>query len=280
MSNKLTRFIDRTLLRSKKAAWRLFNDYSPNARPIFILGAQRSGTTILIKSLNRSAELEVHGEGSPSAMHDWRIRDLDTIRGLVKKSKHRGIVFKPLTDSHRARDFLSLEPGAVAIWMFRLAADRANSSVARFGSTNLEHLSAFVRGDKLDTWQAQGLSDKSMTMLRRFDFSTMSPHSASALFWYIRNALFFEQGLDDESRVMPLAYEDLVTRPPDVMRGVADFVGCTFGSELHDAIHSRSLGRAESHLAPDVAALCDDMYERLRAAQRRWLDVSGISIDG
>ena len=108
----------------------------------------------------------------------------------------------------------------------------------------------------------------------------MTPHSASGLFWYIRNALFFEQRLDEDARVMPLAYEDLVTRPRDVMRGVAAFTGCTFGPELHDTIHSRSLGRSESRLSPEVAALCEDMYERLRVAQRQWLDARGISIEG
>lgn len=280
MSNKLTRFVDRNLLRSQKAAWRMFNDYSPNARPVFILGAQRSGTTILIKCLNRSRELEVHGEGSAAAMRDWRIRDFDTIRNLITRCRHRGIVFKPLTDSHMAKDFLSLAPNAVAIWMFRNAADRANSSVARFGPTNLEHLSAFVRGDKLDTWQAQGLSEASMALLRRFDYSDMSPHSASALFWYIRNALYFEQRLDEDARVMPLAYEDLVTEPQNVMRGVAAFTGCSFGPELHSSIHSNSLRRSESKLAPEVETLCDEMYRKLRAAQRRWLASSGISIEG
>ena len=162
MSNKLTRFVDRNLLRSRKAAWRLFNNYSPNARPVFIQGAQRSGTTILIRCLDRSPELEVHGEASRYAMHDWRIRDLETISSLITTTKHRGIVFKPLTDSHRTKEFLALAPNAVSIWMFRKAADRANSSVARFGPTNLEHLTAFVKGEKLDTWQAQGLSDASM----------------------------------------------------------------------------------------------------------------------
>ena len=211
-------------------------------------------------------------------MHDWRIRDLETIRSLITKTRHRGIVFKPLTDSHRTKEFLALAPNAISIWMFRKAADRANSSVARFGSTNLEHLTAFVKGDKLDTWQAQGLSDASMQMLKRFDYSAMSPHSASGLFWHIRNALYFEQGLDEDPRVMPLAYEDLVTRPRDVMQGVADFIGCKFQTELYSAIHSKSVSRAESRLAPDVTTLCDAMYDRLRAAQKRWQETTGISI--
>lgn len=278
MSNKLTRFIDRTTLRARKAAWRLFNDHSPNARPVFILGAQRSGTTILIRSLNRSSELEVHGEASVRAMRDWRIRELDTIRALITSSKHRAIVFKPLTDSHRAREFLALAENARAIWMFRKAADRANSSVARFGPTNLEHLAAFVRGERLDTWQAQGLSDDSMATLKRFDYSDMSPYSASGLFWHVRNRLFFEQGLDKDDRVMPLAYEDLVTQPRDVMQMVADFVGCTFEPALYSAIHSQSVRRAESRLSTDVETLCDETYERLRAAQQRWRDAAGVSL--
>ena len=77
---------------------------------------------------------------------------------------------------------------------------------------------------------------------------------------------------------MPLAYEDLVTRPRDVMSAVAEFIGCTFQTELYSAIHSKSLRRAESRLAPDVTTLCDAMYDRLRDAQKRWQETTGISI--
>jgi hypothetical protein len=277
--SKLSRFIDRKALRVRKVLWAIRKGRPGHARPVFILGAQRSGTTILIESLNRSLETEVHGEASPHAMRDWRIRDAPVIEDLISNSPHRIVIFKPLTDSHRAGDFLSLAESARAIWMYRNAADRANSAVAQFGSTNLDHLSGFVRGDLLDTWQAQGLSDESMALLRRFNYDDMSPHSAAALFWYIRNILYFEQQLDSDTRVLPLAYEDLVTNPAGTMRGVSEFIGCTFEPVLYDSIHGKSLGRAESNLAPEVDALCATMYERLRRAQAQRLGALGISFE-
>lgn len=279
MSSKLSRFVDRNVLRARKTLWGMRNNNAPNARPVFILGAQRSGTTILIKCLNQSLELEVHGEASPRAMDNWRIRDLGVIDDIIRRSPHKAVIFKPLTDSHRAREFLASRESARAIWMYRLAADRANSAVAQFGSTNLEHLSAFVRGELLDTWQAQGLSDESMALLQRFNFDKMSPHSAAGLFWYIRNALYFEQGLDADPRVLPVAYEDLVTNPAGVMKGVSQFIGCSFEPVLYESIHSKSLGRAESHLAPEVEALSGTMYEKLRRAQAGRLEALGLSFN-
>lgn len=277
--SKLSRFIDRNALRARKSLWAARKGRRGGARPVFILGAQRSGTTILIRSLNRSLEIEVHGEASPRAMLDWRIREAPVIEKLIRRSAHRVIVFKPLTDSHRARDFLSLAESARAIWMYRNAADRANSAVARFGSTNLEHLSGFVRGDLLETWQAQGLSSESMALLKRFNYDDMSPHSAAGLFWYIRNALYFEQRLDTDARVLPLAYEDLVTNPAGTMRGVSHFIGCSFEPALYDNVHGKSLGRARSNLAPEVEALCATMYDRLRRAQAQRLGELGLSFD-
>jgi hypothetical protein len=277
--SKLSRFKDRHWLRFRKAVWRLGHNYSPDARPVFILGAQRSGTTMLIKCLDESSELEVLGEAS-RAMIDWRIRDLAFIRGIVTASRHRAVIFKPLTDSHRVNELLAVGNDAVGIWMYRRAADRANSAVNRFGANNLAHLSAFVVGDMLDTWQAQGLSNESLTLLRRFDFDQVSPHSAAGLFWYIRNALFFEQQLDLNASILPLAYEDLVEHPAGVMKAVCEFIGCDYSPSLHASIHSRSIGRAESKLEPAVDALGEEMYERLREAQRQRFAAAGLSLAG
>jgi hypothetical protein len=277
--SKLSRFIDRNQLKVRKAAWRLRHG-RPGARAIFILGAQRSGTTMLIGCLNQSLELEVFGEAS-RAMQNWRIKDSVTIRKMIDASRHRAVIFKPLTDSHRGRELLSLVENSGAIWAYRRAADRANSAVARFGTNNLEHLSAFARGERLDTWQAAGMSEASLALLKRFDFAKVTPHSAAGLFWYIRNSLFFEQGLDQDPRVLPLAYEDLVTTPDVVMRGVCKFVGCSYEPAIHRSIHARSLGRAESKLSPEVDELCDAMYARLKRVQdERWQALGLLTQEG
>jgi LPS sulfotransferase NodH len=267
---KLSRFAKRKSLAMRKRIWKWRHNHAPDARPMFILGAQRSGTTMLTQCLNQSLEIDVFGEAS-KAMENWRLKDLESISTIITTSHCKAVVFKPLTDSHRAAELLALSPHAIICWAYRRAADRANSAVAKFGSNNLEHLSAFVRGERLDTWQAQGLSNDSLRLLQKYDFSNVSRHTAAGLFWYIRNALFFEQQLDKSPRVIPIAYEDLVQNPARVIRSFCHLLGANYQERLVRDIHSKSVGRRESNLSEDVEKICEEMYERLHHVQtRRW----------
>jgi len=268
--SKFSRFVARKQLETRKMTWQLLHNQGSPAETVFVLGAQRSGTTMLIRCLNESLEIEMLGEAS-RAMDNWRLRDLDTVREIVSSSRAKVVIFKPLTESHRARELLAEFPRSVICWVYRRASDRANSAVARFGAHNLEYLSAFARGELLDTWQAQGLSDESVRLLKTFDFSSMSPHSASGLFWYIRNALFFEQELQFEARVLPVAYENIVSEPERIIRGLCRFFGCKYSPRMSAQIHTKSVGKKESRLAADIEELCEGMYARLEAVQReRW----------
>lgn len=268
--NKLTGYVAKTALAAKKNLWRLANNHSPDAKAVFVLGVQRSGTTMLIDCLNRSVETEVLGEVS-RAMDNFRLKDTHVIAEIIKGCPAKAVVFKPLTDSHKARKLLDMSPNVRVCWSFRRASDRANSAVAKFGSNNLELLTAFTKGEMMDTWQAQGMSQDSLDLIRRFDVESMTPHSAAGLFWVIRNNMFFEMGLDKEPRVLPISYEDLVSNPKTVMRGVCDFCGIRYDDKLVSNIHAKSIGKEESRLDPEIKALCDEMYARFHALQQeRW----------
>jgi hypothetical protein len=187
-------------------------------------------------------------------------------------------VFKPLTDSHRGRELLSLIPNSTAIWAFRRVEDRANSAVAKFGDHNLQILRAFSEGRELDRWQAQGLTDENFEFIRSFDYANCSAEAAAAIFWYLRNSLYFSQGLDSLPSVLPLAYEDLVSDPSAVLRGVCHLAGGRFDERMVSDVHAKSIGRRESRLPVEIQQLCQPMYERLHDMQkRRWkeLDLDG-----
>jgi hypothetical protein len=269
-------FIDKNALAGRRKLWRLVNGRSPDSRAIYILGAQRSGTTLLLDCLQRSMEFEVLGESS-RAMERYRIKSDDYIVSSVLRSHHRFVVFKPLTDSHRARAFLGLFPNSKAVWAFRRVEDRVNSSIARFGDINLRILRELSRGEGLEKWQAQGLSDDDFSFIRGFDYTSMSPHTASALFWYVRNSLFFSQGLQDLESVLPLAYEDFVSSPDEMMKNFCRFVGAEFRPEMIARVHAQSIGRARSQLSNEIVALCQPMYERLRTIQQKRLGLLAVA---
>jgi len=81
------------------------------------------------------------------------------------------------------------------------------------------------------------------------------PQSAAAIFWYIRNSLYFSGGLDKLSNVLPLAYEDLVFQAEKIMRGICRFLGCEYYDDVIRDIHSKSIGREPSRLDAQVAYL-------------------------
>ncbi len=220
--------------------------------------------------LDKSLEMEIYGEKS-GAMQNLRIKDDTAIRKMIRGSRAKVIGFKPLTDSHRTHELLAIAPDSLAIWMYRKPADRANSAVSRFGTTNLDLLTDFAAGKQLDSWQASGLSERNLALLRSFDYSRMSPHSAAGLFWYIRNSLYFDQNLEACDRVLPLAYEDLVGDAHRVMRGLCRFLNCTFSDVMVKGIHAQSVGRSESRLSPEISSLCNPVYQQLHEIQlQKW----------
>lgn len=272
--SKISRFVKRQKLAGKKALWAMFRSHGTDSSVVYILGAQRSGTTLLLFCLEKSMEFDVLGESS-RAMVNYRIQSDDELKDIVSSSHHKIVVFKPLTDSHRSLEFLELMPDSRAIWAFRRVEDRANSSVVKFGDHNLQILRDLSKGVGLERWQAQGITEELFEFIRSFDYSDMLPETASALFWYVRNSLFFASGLENSNKVLPLAYEDLVSDPRNVMQGVCRFIGGDFKDAMVRDVHAKSIGLSKSRIPPHVQEICTPLYDRLHEIQvKRWKELS------
>lgn len=249
---------------TRKRMWRLSHNYTGRAKPAFIFGVQRSGTTMLGECLGRSPEVWHYPEHDDFAFKDYIIRDNNTIITLVNNNPFKTLVFKPLTDSHRAKDLLDCFCEGVGIWMYRRYEDRANSAVARFGANNLDVLSNIANHKNLDMWQAQGLLDEDITLIKSYDYSEMKPGEAATLFWYFRNKLYFNQELDKDSRVLPVCYEDLIRDSESTMRKVCEHLEISYKRYLVKGIHARSFGKQKApDIRDEIKARCDVLYDRL-----------------
>ena len=251
---------------TRKKLWRLSHNCTTNAKPAFICGVQRSGTTMLGACLERSPEVWHYPEHDPHAFENFILKNNNIILSLVKNNPFKILVFKPLTDSHRVKDLLEFfgDGDGVGIWMYRRYEDRANSAVVKFGAHNLEVLTDIANDKNLDMWQAQGLLDEDIKLIKSFDYNKMKSGEAATLFWYFRNKLYFNQGLDRDSRVLPVCYEELISDPGPTMRKICKHLGITYKPFLIEGIHARSLGKqAASDIREEIKVLCDDIYNRL-----------------
>jgi hypothetical protein len=262
--------LERVPLALRKRRWRATHSVAPHAVPVYLVGVQRSGTNMLVRGLERSPEFELRNENDGEAFQRFQLRPDPVIRELVMRSGHRYVLFKPLCDSHRVGQILDIlgtpSPGR-AIWAYRSVDGRVRSALAKFGTNNLDVLSEIAAGRGRDRWQARGLSAANLALIESFDYAAMTPESAAALFWYVRNALYFEQGLDSRDDVALACYDRFLTDPDSNMRALCAFLDFPFDPALAAHIERRDAPeRRPLQIDPAIRSRCDQLTARLEAA--------------
>jgi hypothetical protein len=263
----------------RRARWRLHHDHRPNAIPVFLVGVQRSGTNMLTRGFERAPEFEVHNENDRGAFVRFRLKNPTVIRGIVERSKHAFVLFKPLCDSHRTPELLdALETPSKgrAIWAYRGYQGRVRSSVAKFGDSNRRALRRIADGTGSRLWQAGGLSEASLEVIRRFDYELMTPETAAALFWFVRNSLYFDLALDRRPDVALASYDATIEEPEAAMRALCTFLDLPFREELIEGIEPRHRGSPGIEIDPEVRERGEELQDALDAMMAR----RGIHPDG
>ena len=255
-----------------RSRWRRRCGVPPGqAAPILVVGLQRSGTNMLVRALGSLPEIEVRSENDRRVFRRYQLRPAAEVRRLIAASRHRYVVLKPLCDSHRTDELLDQLTVSVpgrAIWMYRGYEGRAQSSLAKFGDSNLAVLRE-LGGNGPPRWQLQRLSPESLEVVAGFDLASMSPASGAALLWYVRNRLYFELGLHQRDDVTLVSYDALVADPPAAMRPLCAFLDVGYGPGLVKGLARRPpAGRGALELDPVVRRYCDELQERLDAAAR------------
>jgi hypothetical protein len=212
----------------------------------------------------------VHNEGDRSAFHRYRLRSNPVIRDLVVRSGHRFVLFKPLLDSHRLPDLLDGLGTAAppkALWAYRDVDGRLRSALSKFGSAGLNALREIAAGAEPNSWQAQGLSEGSLELIRSVNWERAQPADGAALMWYVKNRTLFEKGLDRRPDVFLVSYDALVREPTATMQKLCRFLGVGWEPKVASHIDRRGTrSRDPVPLDPRIRACCEELTAQLHAA--------------
>jgi hypothetical protein len=245
---------------------------------IFIFGCQRSGTTMLERCLERDLRTKLYGQydlrdkvtdASKLAYadaHGPRLKPYDEIKQIIAKEKASLLIVKPLRESQHAISLLDYFSGSKIIWVYRNYQDVANSNIARWGDgVGIRKLRPIFDGATGDHWAAEHVSEETRAVVKEYFSEDMLPADAGALYWYTRNSLFFELGLDKHPGVFLLRYESFVTEPDWTMGQLYRFLNAPYpGSRLVNHIHQNSVNRGKHiRISPEIEALCDELLQRL-----------------
>jgi hypothetical protein len=239
---------------------------------LFIIGCQRSGTSLLNRIFARDLNISVYRESSRLSSNDQsliaknrlRLNSFSDIKSVLDKDKAPLIVFKPLVETQNSLDILDYFSDSKALWIYRHYKDVANSLLKKFSvNVGIRNLKSIIENNQ-ENWYSEKVPESIRTIIIQYFSEQMSPYDAVALFWFARNQLFYELQLDHNSRVLMCRYEDLVTQPNQVMRNIYQFVGVHYSNDNSWEVHSNSVHKGHSiQLLPEIEKLCNDLLTKL-----------------
>ena len=242
---------------------------SYNAKtPVWVVGCQRSGTTMLLNVLGRSPEVCIYQESNRKAFDEYRrLWADDTVQRLIRESRKRIVAFKPLNDSQHTDRLLKLHLNAKAIWVYRRYQDTVNSAIKKWGAVWEEIMYGISKGYyKKPGRRAIGerMSPQTVALVKKFCSKDLSAEDGAALLWYVRNSIYFDLNFQNNPKVLLCKYEDLVTKPEQHFQRIFDFLGCDFSHKFIDDVHASSIRKDTSPtLDPEIESLCEGMMDRL-----------------
>ena len=236
---------------------------------LFIVGCQRSGTSMIHHLFRLDWDTVTYDEISPLSSQDpvqgLRLNPLSEVKARISDDRAPLVVCKPLVESQNLDILLDLFPVTRAIWMYRDYRAVVLSNLKYFGQdTGHRDLASIIAGDS-SNWRAEKIAESDRDIIMGLYSPDMDPRDAAALYWYARNSLFFSRGFDSDARVKTCRYKDLVTRPAGIMAGAYRFIDCPYpGDRIVADVFTGSKGHGRDlDLSPSVRELCEGMLTRL-----------------
>ena len=232
---------------------------------IFVAGVQRSGTNMMMDVIERSFATDVYHESDPRAFTRYEMHSPQEIHRLVTDSPAPYVAIKSLCELQDLKALLDEFAPAKAVWMVRDYEDVVNSHLVLWHKTP-QFLGQIVADRNSARWRGRGMSDQTHALVSRLYHPDISNASASALFWYFRNVLFFEQHLDQDDRVQPMRYEMLVTDPQRQFARLFDWFGLDYTRRISSKVFASSVRKQPPpEIEPAIRDLCDELTARFNA---------------
>ncbi|MEM1326652.1 MAG: sulfotransferase domain-containing protein [Bacteroidota bacterium] len=239
---------------------------------LFILGCQRSGSSMMYEIFSKDNRTKVFGEVNYLNSNDTekrlRLNPLPEVKASLSRYQHPIIVLKPIVESQNVLQLLSTFDNSQAVWLFRHYADVAQSNIKRWGAENGHRNIQYMLSGDQSNWRAQHVSpttfDTVQELVARREWL---PHDYAALFWWVRNRIYVEKALYKNGLVFTCKYEKLVANPVHSMCLIYDFMAVDMLSDKVVAhIHPRSVGKgSDIPISPEIKDLCEQLLETLNA---------------
>ncbi|MEX2615196.1 MAG: sulfotransferase family protein [Alphaproteobacteria bacterium] len=243
-------------------------------RIVYVAGCQRSGTNLVLNMLEQSDLTDVYHETDSRSFDTYALRPESVIDALIAKSRPPFFVIKCLLESDRLTEFLDRFEDARGLFVYRHFNDVVRSIVASWpnGRNRIDQIVANPADGK---WRTDGISEGTLARVRALYRPDLNNFSANALFWFIRNSLFFEKQFDRDPRVMLLRFDNLVDENAATVRRIAGFLDLPATPRMIALPNrGRVRKRQELDIDPAIREACTALLDRLDAEWQAKTDLT------
>ena len=245
---------------------------SSDANAIFVVGCQRSGTTITARAVSLSPAVRCYGEGEKPYFYgtpddsENLLRPTCEVKVLLEREKLPWVVLKPLCESASVESLLNLFPDSRAIWVYRHYEGAVSSLAKHFHHIDHQQFLRRMLAVDDESWLSRGYGNEEQELLRHYASRNPDPYTVYALFWLARNSLF--KKVMNDARVILVNYQDLVRDPGRELRILHGFLDLKYRSAYASIIRENSsrpqyLGSIDE----DVMTHCHAMYSFLEGCR-------------
>ena len=265
---KLLSKVSRKLFVINKNFWQQFKSDTKDKKILFIVGCQRSGTSLILRIFENDLNTKTFSEFSILSSEDQekiRLNPLHSVKKDLQKIRVPFIILKPLVESQNTLKLLEYFNKSKALWMYRNYKDVALSNLNYFTINNgIEDLRPIIKNDS-NHWISEKASPQVREIILDHFSENMNPYDAAVLFWYARNSLYFELGLEQNPNVLLCKYEDLITQPVKIVKTIYSNLNQNYpGDNIHQEIHSKSLKKGQDiSLSPEIDKLAKELLNKL-----------------
>lgn len=241
-----------------------------SSRIVAILGCQRSGTTLLSRVLDSFTYTRTFGEFSSLSSecpNNIRLNALSDVKVTLGKVKAPLIVMKPLVESQNAISLLDTLENITAVWLYRNYLDVALSDLKKFPKTSGRgNLQPILDRDE-NNWRSQNVPKELVETVKAVYSDSLTELDCASLFWFVRNSLFFYQGLEKREDVVLWKYENLMFEPEKHFSKLSDKLKVDLLDYDFSKTFSKSSIKKESgtKLNYEVERLCQTLMTKLDA---------------
>jgi len=237
--------------------------------PLFLMGCGRSGTNFVVGRLNTATEIQLYNETNSDAFHNWRLKSLGAIEGLLNNSYAPIVLFKPINDTYRMVKLLEKFDNAKIIFQFRHYNDVVNSITRGPFGQRRTLVKDWIESD-FEEFKLYPPTDNAKNTIRSLFNDTLNDDSGSALYWLLQNRFLLDQKLQRNPSVMLVQYEHLVQNPEEVFHELFEFIGIVYKERAIKGAKSTSINKnTMPDIEPNILAACEALWvELINAAER------------